>query len=180
VSIVNITDIILLLILGFAGYRGYQRGFLVSLLSIVAFFVATLLAFLLLDWGVQMLDDLVEGFNGAFPYLAFILIFIGVAIAINLIGKVLKKAIDLTLLGGFDSIGGGMIGILKWVFGLSLLIWFSQNVGIEVPPDMQNGSLLYSRIEPVAPFVIDSISAYLPFLKSLFQSVTEYMRPAIP
>ncbi len=176
----NVTDIILLLILGFAGYRGYQRGFLVSLLSIVAFLVATILAFFLLDWGVQMLDDLVEGFNGVLPYLAFVLIFIGVAIAINLIGKVLKKAIDLTLLGGFDSVGGGIVGILKWVFGLSLLIWLSQNVGIEVPPDMQKSSLLYSKIEPVAPLVLDSISEYLPFLKSLFQSVAEHMRPVIP
>ena len=66
----NVTDIILLLILGIAGYRGYQRGFMVSLLSIIAFLIAIILAFFFLDWGVQMLDDLVEGFNGVLPYLA--------------------------------------------------------------------------------------------------------------
>ncbi len=176
----NATDIILLLILGFAGYRGYQRGFMVSLLSIVAFLVATVLAFYFLDWGVHMLDDLVEGFSGVLPYLAFVLIFIGVAIAINVIGKAFKTAIDLTLLGSFDSIAGGMLGVLKWAFGLSLLIWLSNQVGIEVPPGLQEGSLLYSKIEPVAPMVIDGISEYLPFLKSLFQSIAERIRPAIP
>ena len=176
----NVTDIILLLILGFAGYRGYQRGFMVSLLSIIAFLIAIILAFFFLDWGVQMLDDLVEGFNGVLPYLAFVLIFIGVAIGINIIGKMFKKAIDLTLLGSFDSVAGGVVGILKWVFGLSLLIWLSQNVGIEIPLDMQKGSLIYSKIEPVAPFVVDSFSEYLPFLKSLFQSIAEHMRPVIP
>ena len=176
----NAVDIILLLILAFAGYRGYQRGFMVSLLSIIAFVIAIILAFVLLDWGIKFLDDLIDGFNGVLPYLSFILIFVGVAVAINLLGKMLKSVIDLTIFGGFDNVVGGMVGVLKWVFGLSLIIWLSQNVGVEIPPDMQKSSLFYSRLEPVAPYVISGISEYLPFLKSLFQSIAEHMRPANP
>ena len=153
---------------------------MVSLLSIIAFIGAIILAFMFLDWGIRTLDNMIEGFNGVLPYLAFVMIFVGVAVAINLIGKMLKKAIDLTLFGSFDSIVGGIVGVLKWVFAISLLIWLSRNVGIEVPPDMQSDSLLYSRLEPVAPFIIDTFSEYLPFLKSLFQSIADHVRPANP
>ncbi len=176
----NVTDTILVLILAFAGYQGYRRGFIVSLLSIVSFLAATILAFFLLGWGVQMFEEVVDGFNGFLPYIAFILIFLGVSIAINVVGRMLKKVIDLTLLGGFDSIAGGLVGIMKWVFGLSLIIWLSHQVGIEVPQSMQEGSLLYSKIESVAPFIVSSFSEYLPFLKSLFQSMADQSQPANP
>lgn len=176
----NATDIIFLFILGFAGYRGYQTGFLVSLLSIISFVIATIMGFAFLHWGVQMLEDLVDGFSEILPYLAFILIFVGVAILINLLGKFLKGAIDLTILGSFDNIAGGVLGMLKWVFGLSLLIWLIDYIGLEVPSDWKNGSVLYAKVEPVAPYIIDILSEYIPFLKSLFKSLGESLRPAVP
>lgn len=176
----NLTDLILLVILGFAGYRGYRTGFLVSLLSIIAFVAGIVLAFLFLDWGIQVLDEAIEGFNGVIPYMAFIMIFAGVALIVNLLGRFLKKAIDMTILGSFDNIGGGLVGVVKWVLGLSILIWLSHNVGFEIPPNWQRGSILYGRIEPIAPVVIDAVSEYVPFLKSLFDSIAERLQPAVP
>jgi len=176
----NSADIIILIILGFAGYRGYQRGFMVSLLSVVAFVLAIILAFMFLDWGVQILDQWINGFNGILPYLAFVLIFIVVSVGISILGKILKKAIDLTLLGSFDSLAGGLVGVLTWVLGLSILIWLTGLVDLEIPKSWTENSMLYSRIESVAPAVIDTFSEYLPFLKSLVESIADRLQPALP
>ncbi len=176
----NVTDVVLLLALGAAGFRGYQRGFIVSLLSIVAFWVAIVMAFMFLDWGVQFLDDMVEGFTGLLPYMAFVLIFVVVAIAINVAGKLLKTTIDLTLLGKFDSFAGSILAILTWAFGISLLMWLTGKFGYEVPLDWSEGSLLYSKIQSMAPAVIDVFSEYLPFLEYLFESIAERLSPDNP
>ena len=176
----NVVDIIFILILALAGYRGYQTGFLISLISIFAFVVATISAFMLLHWGVQILDDLIDGFSGILPYLAFVIIFVGVAILINVIGKILKQAIDLTMLGSFDNLGGAIIGVLKWIFGLSLLIWLTDYLGFEVPAEWKQGSIMFAKLEPVAPFIIEGCSEYLPFLKSIFESITEGLQPLNP
>ena len=176
----NVTDIILLLILGVAGFRGYQRGFIVSLLSILAFWVAIVLAFMFLDWGVQFLDDMIDGFTGVLPYLAFILIFAGVALGINMVGKILKKTLDLTILGNFDSLAGSILAVLTWGFGISILIWLTNKVGIEVPDTWTGNSIIYQKIEPVAPVVIDAFSEYLPFIKHLFRSIADRLSPAVP
>ena len=175
----NALDLVFLVILVLAGYRGYQTGFLISLISILAFVIATISAFALLHWGVQVLDEWIVGFSEVLPYLAFILIFAGVVILINIIGKILKKVIDLTLLGSFDNVGGGIIGVLKWVFGLSLLIWLVDYLGLTVPEDWLQGSVMYAKLEPVAPFIFESCGQYLPFLSSIFESITEGMRSPI-
>ena len=176
----NVVDIIFIVILALAGYRGYQTGFLISLISILAFIVATISAFMLLHWGVQMLDDLIDGLNGILPYLAFVLIFVGVAILINVLGKILKQAIDLTMLGSFDNFAGALIGVLKWVFGISLLIWLTDYLGFELPSEWEQESIMFAKLEPVAPFIFEACSEYLPFLKSIFESITEGLQPANP
>lgn len=175
----NIVDIVILLILGIAAYKGYQRGLFVSILSVIAFLVSLGMAFILLDWGVELLGDYIEGLKGLLPYLAFVMIFGVVAVLINLGGNMVKKAMDLTLLGSFDNIGGALLGVLKWIFGASLFIWLTQSVGIEIPNNMQEQSWLFNKIQPVAPWVIDSFSEYWPFMESLFQSIKERLQPAI-
>lgn len=170
----------MLLIIGFAGYRGYRRGFLVSLLSIVAFLVAIILAFMFMDWGVKILDEKLDGFTGFLPYLAFVLIFLSVALGISLLGRALKKAIDLTLLGSFDNIVGSLLGVTIWVFGLSIFIWLTGSMGIEIPNSWTGDSILYHKIETVAPVIIDGFSEYIPFLKDLFESISDRLQPAVP
>jgi len=160
-------DIVILIIIGFAAYKGYQRGLFLSLISIVAFIVSVVLAFVLLDWGVDILGNWFDGINAILPYLAFLMIFI------NLGGNMVKKAMDLTLLGSVDNLAGAVLGALKWVFGASLIIWLVGTLGVEVPESWQEESWLYARIQPVAPWVLDGFSEYWPFLKSLFESLKE-------
>jgi membrane protein required for colicin V production len=170
-------DIVLFVLLGIAGFRGFQRGFIVSLLSLLAFWIGIVLAFMFLDWGVQILDDMIEGFSGVLPYLAFLLIFAAVGIGIGIVAKVVKKSIDLTPLGIFDNFAGGLLAILTWVFGISLLIWLTGKFGVELPSHVQDNSILFNKIETVAPAVIDMFAEYLPFLKHLFESIAGSLSP---
>ncbi|MDH3708382.1 MAG: CvpA family protein [Cyclobacteriaceae bacterium] len=175
----NILDIVLLLFLGFAAYRGYQRGLFVSLLSIVAFFLGIILAFALLDWGVDLLDDYIEELGSLLPFVAFFMIFGGVAMLITIGGGMVKKAMDLTLLGSVDNLAGALLGALKWMVGASLIIWLVQSFGVEIPDDMQESSWLFAKIQPIAPWIIENLSEYWPFIKELFESIKERLNPSL-
>ena len=172
-------DIVLLLLLGFAGFRGYQRGFIVSLLSLLAFWVGIILAFMFLDWGVQILDDFIDGFSGVLPYLAFLLIFAAVGIGIDIIAKVVKKSIDLTPLGIFDNFAGSLMAILAWAFGISLLIWLTGKFGVGLPGHLRDNSILFDKMEILAPAVLDMFAEYVPFLRHLFESIAERLSPDV-
>ena len=84
--------------------------------------------------------------------------------------------IDLTILGSVDNLLGAMLGVFKWAFLLSLMLWLFNQVNIRVPDDLTEGSILFDKIEGLAPMVGNLIAAILPFTEDLFESVTELFK----
>ena len=101
----------------FGAVLGYRKGLLIELIGIVAFVLAIIAGFKLMEVGMVYLDEYIEGFNELLPFLSFIIIFLAIIILINMLGKLLKKMIDMTILGGFDSIAGAIVGVVKWAIG---------------------------------------------------------------
>ena len=144
-----------------------------EIVSILAFILAVIGAFKLLHEGMNFLQENFQLSGKLLPYLSFLLIFVAIIIMVNLLGKAVKKMLDMTLLGSFDSLAGALIGIFKWAFGLSVLIWIFNYFQINPIDKYAEDSIVYPMIHSFAPTVIDYISALLPFAKDLFSSVQE-------
>lgn len=169
-------DIILLVPLVFGAVLGYRKGLLIELIGIVAFVLAIIAGFKLMEVGMVYLDEYIEGFNELLPFLSFIIIFLAIIILINMLGKLLKKMIDMTILGGFDSIAGAIVGVVKWAIGVSILLWLCNNFGFELPG--QNEELvLYPYLAELGPNIISSLDAVLPFAQDMLDSIKELLSP---
>lgn len=144
-----------------------------EIVSILAFILAIIGAFKLLHEGINFLQDNFQLSGKLLPYLSFLLIFVAIIVLVNLLGKAVKKMLDMTLLGSFDSFAGALIGLLKWAFGLSVLIWIFNYFEINPIDKYAEDSFVYPMIHSFAPTVIDYISALLPFARDLFSSVQE-------
>ena len=93
-----------------------------------------------------------------------------------MLGKLLKKMIDMTILGGFDSVAGAIVGILKWAIGVSILLWLCNNFGVELPG--QNEELiLYPYLSELGPNIIVSLDTVLPFAQDMLVSIKELLSP---
>jgi len=122
------------------------------------------------------LDDYLDGFDNLLPYISFLVIFLAILLLINLLGKVVKNMVDLTLLGGVDKFAGAVVGIAKWAIGLSIILWLTSNYGIDLPG--QNEELvLYPFLTDLAPKIIESASFIMPFAEELFDSIKELIAP---
>lgn len=168
-------DIIILIPLLIGAYKGYKKGLLREIVSIVALVLAIVLGFKLLDWGIDALAPYFEDWGKFLPIAAFILIFIGVIVAVNIIGRIIKTVLDMTLLGGLDSFSGGVLGILKWAFGVSVVLWLGQSIEISVPEQMEEGTHIYPLVASIAPYVFDAVSVYLPFIQELFDTLKSFI-----
>ena len=143
-----------------------------ELATILAFVLAIIGGFKLLHWGMGLLDTHFEVNGNLLPYLTFILIFIGIILLVNLIGKMLKRVLDMTLLGSFDAFAGALVGLLKWIFGVSVILWLTTNVGLLIP-DYINDSLLYPYIINIAPSVVGYVAILWPLAEDLFHPIKE-------
>ncbi|MEX2569149.1 MAG: CvpA family protein [Cyclobacteriaceae bacterium] len=166
-------DIVILILLGIGGFSGYRQGLFIGLLSIVAFFIGIILAFRFMHWGAELLSEKVESLTFMLPFIAFILIFLVVTITIRILAFLVKKALDLTILGTFDSFAGGILGIFKWVIMISLLIWVGQSFEFNIPEEFLANSVIYPLIVPVAPTLVSVLDNYTPIIDATIATIKE-------
>jgi len=162
--------------LAFGAYNGFRKGFLLEIVAIIAFILAIIGGFKLLHLGMDFLDQYFNIRGDLLPYISFILIFIVIIIGINLLGRALKKVIDLTLLGAVDKLAGLLLSVLKWAFGLSVILWLTNTFGISLPDEWIEGAILYPLILPLAPKVVDLFSSFMPFAQDLFDLIKNMLQ----
>ncbi len=166
-------DIILLIPLIFGAYLGYKKGLLLEIVSLFAFILAIIGAFKLVDLGEELLRPYLPDWEKALPIVSFILLFVAILLLVNMIGKITKKILDMTLLGGLDNFAGAVLGLLKWAFGVSLVLWLAQSVEIGVSEEMTKETHIYPIVASIAPFVAESFAEYLPFIQEVFDNLKE-------
>lgn len=174
----KIVDIVILLILVLGAFRGFQKGLLLEVIGLVAFFLGIWGGFRLMPLGVDFLERFLD-FKGLLPFISFIIIFIGIVLAVNLLGMVLKKTIDMTILGSFDDLAGSLAGVLKWAISISFLIWLLGFFNFSLGVEYTEGAVIYPFIASLAPWLIETISTVMPFVKEFFDTVEKQASPPV-
>lgn len=162
----EIVDIIILIILGLGAYEGFKQGFLMSVIGLVGFVVAIVLGFYFMDTMADWLVENVKEINLGYPLAGFLVIFIISMILVRIVGWILKKVVNLILLGGIDSAAGGVLGVLKAGFFISLFLWFTTEFKMDFPNKWLKTSETLSYIKPMAPKVIEFMEPLFPSVKS--------------
>jgi membrane protein required for colicin V production len=101
------------------------------------------------------------------PYAAFAVVFVGILIVVNLVGKILKMSIDKTFLGQVDQAAGAGLGLLKAAFMLSVTLWIMNALNLDLPEHWTSDSWLLPKIESFAPQVTAWIGAYVPVFRDV-------------
>jgi len=162
-------DIVIALILAIGGYLGYKRGFLMELFYLLALVLGIFLGFKLMGKGMQILHEQFNADQTFLPYLAFIIIFVLVILLVIFLGQRVKNSVDQTFLGKVDAIAGAALGVIKYSFCLSIIIWLVQSLKIELPQNWLEGSRLYPFTAKVAERTSSFLGQFIPFFKEIFR-----------
>jgi membrane protein required for colicin V production len=169
-------DLLILLPLLWGAYNGYRRGLLLEIIAIVAFVLAVVMGFRLLDLGLDFLKPYFSGNSRTYmPYFAFAIIFFPIILLVNKLGQLLRRSLQYTIIGNFDSMAGAIVGIATWAFGVSVFIWLVTAVGILIPPDAVENTYLYPVVSPIAPTVISKASALIPMGGDVLDSIKNWV-----
>ena len=118
----NYLDIIMGSLILFGAVKGFFKGFIIEVASIVAL-IAGILGALLFASTIGGLLSTYFDFDTIPPTgIIFALIFIVIIISINLLAKLLTKVIKMAALGLINRIFGSLFGGLKFAIVLSALL----------------------------------------------------------
>lgn len=166
-------DIAILGILLVAGYSGYKKGLILELIGIVAFVLAIIGGFKLLQLGMDFLSKMYDGFGNFLPFVAFLALFVLILMLVNLLGKFIKGVVHLTPFGLVDNLGGALIGIVKGTLALSILLWVMTSLNFNLPEGLTKNSSLLPIVSGFAGKASDFISSIFPSFKDFIKTLEE-------
>jgi membrane protein required for colicin V production len=165
-------DILLLLPLGIGAVKGYRRGLVLEVVSLLAFVLAVVGGLALLSAAVPLVRHYVGDAFGSLPLVSFALVFVAIMWGVHLLGGLLKTAVHLTPLGVLDNLLGGAAGVIKWVLGLSLLLHGTGLAGLHLlSPGLVAGSQVLPLVQQATPLALQLTGYVLPFAQDLLVKI---------
>ena len=158
-------DIAILIIALWLAYKGFSKGFVTELASLIALILGVFGAVHF----SALLNDTVAGIGVSerfVPILSFAITFILILLVVHLIAKIITKLIDALSLSFLNKIGGAAFGALKGLLICTVIVVFVNKLDQRISflsDDMKSDSNFYLPMVEFGENVFPKIMAeYFP------------------
>lgn len=170
----NFLDIVILVFAAIYFFKGWKQGLIASVFKVIAYVLGILISMNFSSFVTQKLFSDNSGLiANAFPLISYLLLFSTVVGVVHLIGRWVSRAFSFSVLGLANKLSGAVLYLLVFVFIASTFIWiFSKMQAFNL--ETQANSLLFLKIQPIAPWVFENIGAVFPFFKDAFNDLNQF------
>lgn len=166
-------DVIFLILMALACWKGLRKGLIVAVFSIVGFIIGIAAALKLSTAVAAKLSTQVNGGAKWLPALSFLLVFIAVAFLINFCGKLIQKTFETVMLGWANRLAGAILYILLYTFIYSVFLFYAVQLNfIKIETTAASASFPY--LIPLAPKVINGFGILIPWFKDMFEQLQHF------
>ena len=153
--------------------KGYQKGLILAIFSIIAFIIGLAAALKLSTAVAAYLKDSISVSAKWMPFIAFALVFFVVVILVRLGAKLVEKTFQAVMLGWLNRIGGIILYAALYLIILSIFIFYAEKLQLLQPEAIKN-SQAYPFIQPWGPKVMDSFGRLIPVFKDMFTELGSF------
>ena len=168
-----IIDVTFLIVMLIAIFKGFSKGLIVGIFSLLAFIIGLAAALKLSVVVAHYFENSKSSGDKWLPFLSFILVFIVVAFLVNLGARIIKKTISLAMLGWIDRIGGIIFYVIIYTIIFSVLLFFAEKTFL-VKPETIAASSVHNYVGPWGPKVINNLGKIIPVFKDLFTQLQSF------
>jgi membrane protein required for colicin V production len=168
----EIIDIILISMLLYGAWKGYQSGFLIQVLHFISIIIALAVAFQLANSSIHFLAHYINLKGSSLVIITFICLFIITLVGLFFLNKFFISIIHKTLFGAFDQWAGAIVGFIKTGFALGAVIWLLQKSNLNIPNTYTNDAFVFPWLIQFTPWLYNQITYIIPF-KDIIQEVEQ-------
>lgn len=169
-----ILDLIFLIVLLIFLLKGYRKGLVLAICSLLAVTLGVLGA---LKLSGTVAHHLFADRNGAVakwaPLVTYLLLFILIVWIVRLFASFVERSVKAIMLGWANKLSGAVVYGLIVCFVWSTFLWLGNKIAV-INPDTKDASFTYKHIEPLAPLLFSGIGKVLPFAGSVFQDLDSF------
>ncbi len=168
-----ILDILFLLLMILALYKGLKRGIVLSLFDFIGFFIGLAAALKLSAITAVYLKAHFSLSGIWLPFFSFILVFALVAVGMHYAGKLMTKTSEAIMMGWMNKLGGVLLYMILYGMIFSILIFYGKQLKI-FTPDMLASSKVYPLVSPLAPDIMEMLGKLIPVLQDVFHQLEDF------
>lgn len=164
-----ILDIIIACCLGYALYKGFKQGLIISIVSLFSLLLGIFIALKFSFLFRNLILEKTQWNANLVSISAFVFTFLLVLIGIQFLGKILTKVIKTVALGGLNRILGAIFSVLKMILIISVVLNLFQKVNYNhflVSEEKLKTSIFYLPIE-------ESAQVIFPLMKEWYEMTLE-------
>lgn len=171
---VHPVDVIVMLISVFFFVRGYQKGLVVEVSTILALLLGIIAAMQLAGQVSALLAEYFREAEWVF-YAGYLISFLGVFFAVQLLGKGVEHLFQIAQLNLLNRIMGGLSGLFKILFMVSLVFWLVDQAEA-ISPEFKDEVYTYQYTAHLAPWIISKATEYFPVLSDLIAEAEAFFQ----
>ena len=161
IFLMNYLDIILALFLIWAAFRGFTKGFIITVASLLALILGIYGGIHFSGYAASLLAEKLEPDPRHLQIISFAITFVAIVILVHLVAWLVDKLVNAIALGFVNRILGVIFNSIKMAFILSVLIGFLNYFDTDnslIPEKDKESSILFNPVAAIAP-------ALFPYLR---------------
>ena len=169
----SIVDILILIPLGYAAWKGFQHGIIIEVFTLLALLVGIYAGIHVSDVTANWMKNSLGWDSEYLPVIAFTITFLGIGAMVYFAGKMIEQFVKVTNLTPINKAFGIVFAVLKMTYFVSVFLVLLESYdekGDFLPPSMKEKSLLYNPILKVSTTTIPALKESTLFVKNALQS----------
>jgi membrane protein required for colicin V production len=166
-------DLIFAVLMILAIVKGYRKGFIIALFSILAFIAGLAAAIKLSATVAVYLEHSTSVSSKWLPIISFVLVFLLVVLLVQLGAKLIEKTFELALLGWLNRLFGILLYMILYTLIFSVFLFYAEKMHLFDPATI-SASTTYPFVQPLGPKVINSIGQLIPIFKGMFTQLESF------
>ncbi len=166
-------DLVFVALLVLAVIKGYTRGLIIAVFSVLALVAGVAAAVKLSALVASWLKSSIHTGVRWLPVIAFIIVFLVVVLLVRLGARALEKTVELAMLGWANRLAGIVLYAVIYTVILSVALFYAEKVHL-IAGETIAGSKTYPFIRPWGPKVMDGIGSVVPFFSNMFHELEAF------
>jgi membrane protein required for colicin V production len=166
----NTLDIIILIPLAYFAFKGFTKGFIITLAMLAGILIGLYAAIHFSEYSTKLLQDNLNFHSSNIRMISYLITFIVVLVLVYLLGKFLTGVVKTTGLGFVNRLAGLLLGIAKGLLIISAFVVLFGKIDPKsylIPLKSKQESILYKPVSAIAPKIFPVMEQYTDKAKDL-------------
>jgi membrane protein required for colicin V production len=173
-----VIDIVTGIILVYAIYKGWTKGFTMAIFTFASYFISILLALQFSGMVAGYIRDYAKSDSKWYSFLSFVLVLVAGIIAVRIVGKILEKSAQVLMLGLPNKLLGILFFSFIYLTVFAIVLVYAEK--FEMIDQYNIGeSKSYNYLLRFGKWFIEQCSKWMPAIKNLFNDTKSAIQEQI-